>query len=365
MSSENIKVQDKNYRFTVVHDITKRKLAEKALKKSEAMLNKAQQIAHIGSWELDERTQELHWSDETFRMFGYTPNAVKPTMELFMNCIHPESMNILLESITAARNNQKSYSVEHQIIRPDGQIRFVHEQAEIIFDDEGKPEKWIGTVQDITENKQIQKNIIKAIVETEEKERAYFSKELHDGLGPLLSTIKLYLQWSERPDSIKSQKESIQKAEEVLEGALTTIKEISNKLSPHLLKNYGLTSAIQSFVDHLAEFYPIRIAFHSNITRRLSLEIESTAYRAVTECINNTIKHSKANEISIMLNDSGSLLSIHYSDDGIGFDIRKMLTEKKGLGLYNLQNRVETVGGIIKMFSELEKGVDYQIMINV
>ena len=365
LSSENINVQDRSYRFTVVHDITKRKRAEKALKKSEARLNKAQQIAHIGSWELEEKTQELHWSDETFRIFGYTPNAVKPSMELFMQCIHPESMNILLESITASRNAQKPYFVEHQIILPDGQLRFVHEQAEIIFDDEGKPEKWIGTVQDITEKKQIQKNIIKAIIETEERERAYFSKELHDGLGPLLSTIKLYLQWSERPDSIKSQKESIQKAEEVLEGALTTVKEISNKLSPHLLKNYGLTSALQSFVDQLVESYPIRIAFHSNTTRRLNLEIESTAYRAVTECINNTIKHSKANEISIILNDSGSLLSIRYSDNGIGFDIRKILSEKKGLGLYNLQNRVETVGGIINMYSEPGKGVDYQIMINV
>jgi len=365
LSSENINVQDKNYRFTVVQDITKRKLAETALKKSETRLNKAQQIAHIGSWELDEKTQELHWSDETFRIFGFTPCAVKPTMELFMQCIHPDSMNILLESITAARNAQTPYSVEHQIVLPDGQLRFVHEQAEIILDDEGKPEKWIGTVQDITEKKENQKNIVKAIIETEEKERIYFSKELHDGLGPLLSTIKLYLQWSERPASRKSRGEIIQKAEEVLEGALTTVKEISNKLSPHLLKNYGLTSAIQSFVDQLLESNTIRIVFHSNITRRFSLEIESAAYRAVTECINNSIKHSKANEISIILNDSGSLLNIRYSDNGTGFDISKILSEKKGLGLSNIQNRVETVGGTIKMYSEPGKGVDYQIMLNV
>jgi PAS domain S-box-containing protein len=365
VSSENIKVQDKNYRFTVVHDFTKHKLAEKALKESEAMLKKAQQIAHIGSWELDERTQELHWSDETFRMFGYTPCAVKPTMELFMQRIHPESLNILLESITASRKAQKPYSVEHQIFLPDGQLRFVHEQAEIILNDEGKPEKWIGTVQDITEKKQIQKNIVKAIIETEEKERAYFAKELHDGLGPLLSTIKLYLQWSERPKSSKSQKESIQKAEEVLEGALTTVKEISNKLSPHLLRNYGLSSAIKSFIDQLGESCTIRIAFQSNTIRRFGLEIESLVYRTITECINNTIKHAKAHTITIMVNDAGSHLNIGYSDDGIGFDINKILSNKKGLGLFNLQNRIETVGGSIKMFSEPGLGVDYQIKINL
>ena len=132
-----------------------------------------------------------------------------------------------------------------------------------------------GVVHNITEKKQLhKKNIVKAIIETEEKERAHFSKELHDGLGPLLSTIKLYLQWSERPKSNIPRKEIILKAEEILEEALTTVKEISFKLSPHLLTNYGLTSAVQNFVRKLEETNTIHIDFQSNLNRRIEMEVE-------------------------------------------------------------------------------------------
>jgi len=365
LSAENISVQEKNYRFTIAHDITERKNAEKALIRSEAMLKKAQQVAHIGSWELDDQTQELSWSDETFRMFGYDPGTVKPTMELFLKCIHPESMPALLNSIAAARNSKLPYNVDHQIVLPDGQLRFVHEQAEITCDNAGRPLKWFGTVQDITEKKLIQENNVKAIILTEEKDRAYFSKELHDGLGPLLSTIKLYLQCSERAKTLNSCKDFIRKAEEIVEEALTTAKEISNKLSPHLLTNYGLNSAILSFVSKLEESSGIRINFKSNVDRRLSDEIEALIYRALIECLNNTIKHAKARKINVLLHDADSQLFLHYTDDGIGFDVDEILSMNEGLGLFNMKNRIQSINGKIFLNSKPGNGVDYQIFINL
>jgi signal transduction histidine kinase len=223
-----------------------------------------------------------------------------------------------------------------------------------------------GVVHDITERKQIQKkNIVKAIINTEEQERAYFSKELHDGLGPLLSTIKLYLQWTKRLDSIKKRNEVIFKAEEIVEEALTTVREISNKLSPHLLTNYGLSSAIQSFANKLEETDAIKITFQSNASRRIETEIEVALYRAIIECINNTIKYAKAKKITILLHDTGNQIYLQYKDDGIGFNVSQILSNKKGLGLFNLQNRIQTIGGKIKLFSKPGHGVDYQIVVNV
>jgi signal transduction histidine kinase len=223
-----------------------------------------------------------------------------------------------------------------------------------------------AVVHDITEKKQIQKkNIVKAIIETEEKERAHFSKELHDGIGPLLSTIKLYLQWSERPNSNISRKEIIQKAEEILEEALTTVKEISYKLSPHLLTNYGLTSAVQNFSRKLEETNTISIDFQSNLTRRIEIEVEIALYRAIIECVNNTIKYAKAAHIYIIINDKGKEILLNYKDDGVGFDIEEAKFIKKGMGLFNLQNRIETIGGRIKMSSKPQKGVDYHIIVPI
>lgn len=222
-----------------------------------------------------------------------------------------------------------------------------------------------GVVHDITEKKQLQKNIVKAIIKTEEKERAYFSKELHDGLGPLLSTIKLYLQWSERPNTNARREEIVHQAEGIIEDALTTVKEISNKLSPHLLTNHGLSSAIQSFAGKVEQSSNIRIDFESDLKRRLDDEIEAAIYRATIECINNSIKHAKASNISILINDADSQLLMHYHDDGIGFNLEETLAKKKGLGLFNLQNRIQTIGGKITLFSKPGQGVDYQITINL
>ena len=163
----------------------------------------------------------------------------------------------------------------------------------------------------------------------------------------MLSAIKLYLQWSERSKNDTSHDEIIHRAEDIMEEALKTVKEISIKLSPHLLTNYGLRSAIQNFVDKLQETSGFRIEFNCNLSKRLGDEIEAAVYRAIIECLNNTIKHVEAKNVTIDLIDTGNELKVQYEDDGIGFNPKKMISEKKGLGLFNLQNRIQNIGGTI------------------
>ena len=237
--------------------------------------------------------------------------------------------------------------------------------VEVLLNYVAKDKMVYGVIHDITEKKLIQKNILKAIIETEESEKAHFSKELHDGLGPLLSTIKLYLQWSERSKTDESRIEIIHKAEEILEDALSTVREVSGKLSPHLLTNYGLNSAIKSFVEKLSHSSEIKFIFESNFNQRLEPEIEASLYRAVIECINNSIKHSKAENIEIILDHSGSTLEIKYMDDGVGFDVKETFDKHKGLGLFNLQNRIENIGGKLNLSSQPGSGVNYQFVINI
>jgi len=220
-------------------------------------------------------------------------------------------------------------------------------------------------IHDITEKKEFQKNMVKAIIQTEEKERSHFSKELHDGLGPLLSTIKLYLQCSERLTNSKTRKEIIGKAGEIIEEALSTVKEISSKLSPHLLTNYGLNPAIRSFVDKLNATAATNIIFESNFVRRIDVEIETAFYRAVIECINNTLKYASANHVYIQLIDFGDQIQLQYKDDGIGFDLTETLKKHTGLGLFNMQNRLHTFGGKVDLQSEPGRGVEYLFTMDI
>jgi PAS domain S-box-containing protein len=293
------------------------------------------------------------------RIFGF--NKYKMEGLLLNHLALPEYQQELNDILNIHASSNQLRNIEIECYKKDRTIIYV----EMLFTYVAKEKVIYGVVHDITDRKQTQKNTVKAIILTEEKERAYFSKELHDGLGPLLSAIKLYLQWSERPKSEDARVEIIHKAEDILEEALTTVKEISNKLSPHLLNYYGLTAAIQSFVDKVDETAALKISFESNVTIRLGNEIEAAFYRATIECINNSLKYAKAQNINIILDYTDDLLQLQYTDDGIGFNLEETLAVKKGLGSYNLQNRIQTIGGKINMYSSPGNGVNYQIVVKL
>jgi two-component system, cell cycle sensor histidine kinase and response regulator CckA len=133
--------------------------AEAALKESENRLLLAEQIGHVGSWELDLVTHHLNWSLETFRIFGYEPGDFEPSLERFFEIIHPEDRELVRETSRRALEEKGVYGIDHRILRPDGSERVVHEQAKILYDSGGRPTRKIGTVQDITERKILEQQL--------------------------------------------------------------------------------------------------------------------------------------------------------------------------------------------------------------
>jgi PAS domain S-box-containing protein len=116
----------------VLYDITERKEAEEALRRSEASLAEAQRMAHLGSWEWNVRTGEVWWSDEVFRIYGFEPGEFTPSLERLMEVVHPDDRTLVTERIEAALNQSELYDFEHRILRPDGEVRWVHRRAEVV-----------------------------------------------------------------------------------------------------------------------------------------------------------------------------------------------------------------------------------------
>jgi PAS domain S-box-containing protein len=122
-------------------------------------LGQAQALAHLGSWEVDTRNKVLWWSDETFRIFGENPGEFIPTLEGVLDMVHPEDREAVQTEYLDSLREKTPYSIEYRIVRPSGQIRFVHEQGRNDFDAEGTSVRSMGTIQDITERKQVEEEL--------------------------------------------------------------------------------------------------------------------------------------------------------------------------------------------------------------
>jgi PAS domain S-box-containing protein len=211
-----------------------------------------------------------------------------------------------------------------------------------------------GIVIDITERKILERKILSAVIETEDKERQRFSEDLHDGLGPLLSTIRLYFNQLNLKNLSEEEKESLLKTTyDMLDEAISTTRSIANNILPGTISDNGLVSAINSFCHRVQHTGVVNFEIDSNLEKRLDRNIEKTIYRIVIELINNTIKHANATEVRLSIYDHGDIVEITYSDNGSGFDMERVTA---GLGLENIRNRCKSIDADLVMESGKGKG---------
>ncbi len=211
----------------------------------------------------------------------------------------------------------------------------------------------------------VEKRVINAIINTEENERKRFAKDLHDGLGPIMSTVKMSL--SALGDRIKDPTDTniLNNTNHLVNEAINTLKDISNNLSPHVLSNFGLSSALSAFIAKINQTKAIGIDFKSNMENmRLETEKEVVVYRAACELINNSIRHSGASRIEIDLNRHEKFITLQFYDNGRGFDTSSLGGEDtKGMGLSNIETRVKSVDGVFILESTPGKGTSALIKI--
>ena len=209
----------------------------------------------------------------------------------------------------------------------------------------------------------LNKRILTAVLRTEEKARSRFSKELHDGLGPLLSSAKMSLSALSREERSPEQREIIDNTTYVIDEAIRSLREISNNLSPHVLNDFGLARGVQHFIDRSAAMHNVKIRFTTNLrTERYDTDVEVILYRVVCELINNSLKHAACTTVNLSLSRAGSTLSLDYSDNGRGFDSKAMMD--CGMGLSNIDSRIKSLGGTFDIDSAKGKGMRASIRID-
>jgi len=223
------------------------------------------------------------------------------------------------------------------------------------------------TIRDIRERKLSEQKLLNAVIQAEENERSRFAKDLHDDLGPVLSSIKMYVQSMRQQDDRPEKKELISLLISTVDESIKSIRKISYNLSSHLLQNLGLIEALKTHIARINLSNTFTVMFNHNFgdDRRLASNIEIVVYRVLLELINNSLTHSGGNEINIELLLEKNSFVILYEDNGTGFDIDKVLTDNsKGIGLRNIFSRLNSIHGLIQ-FRRAESGLSLSIDISL
>jgi len=227
----------------------------------------------------------------------------------------------------------------------------------------------LSTMRDITERKEIEKRVLSAMILGEEKERDRTSKELHDGLGALLSSINIYVNLILAGQTNDDEKDELLRTiKELVNQTITSAREISNNIRPNVLSNYGLIPSLTSFIEKLNKTGQIEVNFNSK-AENFSLEknIEIIIYRIVNELINNTLKHAQASIIDIEMIQDDRFFHLTYKDNGKGFDVQTKVnnTFTQSMGLSNITSRLLSIGGYCNISSIQGEGMEAKIKIKL
>ncbi len=352
MSARIINIDNKPHILSMTRDITERKKYEDSLKTFSWAVEQSPASIVItdtkGCIEFVNRKFIEVTGYSCDEAIGNTPSVLKS------GYTSKEEYKNLWDTILSGNDWQGQFCN----LKKNGEKYWENALISPITNEKGDIIHFVAIKEDITEKRDQERKTLSYIVEAEERERNRFSQELHDGLGPILSTIKLFFQWLHQTDDDSKRDMIFENGISNLNEAIDTIREISNNLSPRTITTFGVNAALKNFISNINQTQKLKIDYESNIDNRFNKNIEIIIYRIVTELINNTLKYANASKVIINLNEINGCIKLQYTDDGIGFDYNKSVSQGKGIGLFNIIQRINTLDGTINVVSAIGKGVN-------
>jgi PAS domain S-box-containing protein len=353
-------------------DITEKKQFEEQLRQSNERYELATKAtANEAIWDIDLHTHEISWSEGFTTLFGYSSLKKDATLGFWESCIHPDDRERVIESFSLflAQTDTPNWNCEYQFERADGSFAYIIDRGYMIFDEHQKPVRVVGAMEDITDRKELevelimkerikQKQIAQAAVNAQEKERADIGKDLHDNTSQMLTSTKLFLDILRN----KTPDELLDRSIKNINTMIAEIRNISRSLVPSSIEDLGLTASLGDLIDNLRATKLIDVEFYpdSDVETLINANYKLTLYRIVQEQINNIVKHSSATNVLIELFAEENNIYLIITDDGHGFDLN---TVKKGQGLKNMQTRAELLNGTTEIITASGKGCKLKVTI--
>ncbi|MDA3946638.1 MAG: PAS domain-containing sensor histidine kinase [Helicobacteraceae bacterium] len=221
----------------LAEDMTRHKELEVSFQRNETFFKRAQRMAKIGSWFLDIGANRLQWSEQVYRIFEKDPSDFEASYEAFLSAIHPDDFESVNNAYIHSLEEKSPYRIEHRLLMPDGRIKYVQEECETFFDERGEAVSSFGTVQDITEMKELQ-------LEHEINQEQMFHHSKMAQMGELINSIAH--QWKQPLHQINS---ILPLVEEDYEEGILTKEALSEKLDEIEMLTNHMSQTIESFKE--------------------------------------------------------------------------------------------------------------------
>lgn len=351
----------------IIRDITQIEEAEQKIRRNEAIyrlfLENFQGIAFRLSFE--NRLEFLY--GEVFELTGYTIEDFFAGIPDVRRIIYPEDRLNIFKALRMLRQIPNSrVTIECRIIHRNGSIKYLRLYLQNMMDEKGKPSFLQAALFDKTDYYDLQNKIINSVIETEDRERRRFAEDLHDELGPLLSSVRIYINLiqTKNPGQEKERLELIEIAKQLLDDAIGQTKSISYNLMPEVLNQYGFIPSIKSYCRKTNIADKLNVVIQTDDIdeeARFDAKVEIALYRVVKELIYNTVKHSGAKNIRIRFFMHHQMPALEYSDDGQGFNVDQKVQSGTTLGVRNIFHRIQSVNGTVNFNSAPDKGIKVTI----
>jgi two-component system sensor histidine kinase UhpB len=316
-------------------------------------------------WDMNLKTGESYTNRTLQEMFGYTADELKDNYVWWSSNLHPDDKERVIKTMdTKLRMGGTVWQDEYRFRCKDDSYKVIFDRGVIMRDKQGDPYRIIGAMQDVTEQKALQQELIdskvmhknemaQGIINAAEAERKKLGEELHDNINQLLGVVRLYIEHSLVN---KAEQESLlRKSADYLKTVIEEIRGLSRSLIPPTLNEIGLVESIRELISSITQAKDIHIDLDASRfdeqmvseTKRLML------YRILQEQLSNVLKHSGADKVTIELRHIGNAVHLAVKDNGVGSD---MSQPRMGVGLNNIRNRLEAFNGSMKIKTEPGKG---------
>jgi PAS domain S-box-containing protein len=359
ISSVRIDIDDTPYIYGLIRVITSRKSDEQKLKLSEIKFRTLAENINDGI--MVRAGDELIYANSAFsEIWDICMDELQADPKCYLKQIYPEDLEQLIYQ-RKIKNFEETGELreEFRIVKKEEHISWIFFRSIPQYVAGEAIPRTIVLATDITERREITANIFSKIIEAEERQKSKLSRELHDGIGPLLAAIRMHLDLLQKkcpdlPDMKKLLKDSMDIADIVI----ATSRNISHELSSAALNDFGLRIALEGYLEKIKELSGIELNVHVRLlNERFDQGIEKNFFRICQELVNNALKHSGAGRIDINLLQDNRMLMLYYYDNGKGFNTaQQAVLSTTGLGLQNIINRVKTMNGTCEIISEPGKG---------